>query len=48
MNGQGGKGRQKPGKAFVVVSHMKGVTQGLQRTYEKHNTQLFCKAGYTI
>ena len=27
---------------------MKGIMKRLQRTYQKHNIQLFFKAGYTI
>ena len=27
---------------------MKGVTERLQRAHQKHNIQLFSKAGYTI
>ena len=47
--GQDVKDRQeKPKNASVVLLYLKGVIERLQRAYQKHNIQLFCKAGYTI
>ena len=49
VDGQDGKNRlEKPKQAFVVLPYMKGVTERLQRAYEKDNSQLVCKAGYPI
>ena len=38
----------KSNRLFAVFPYMKGITECLQWAFNKHDTRLYSKAGYTV